>query len=359
MRMNRWWLSLILMVACGKSEAGETPGGATDAADTVEATDTDTDTAAQGDAAGACPTIASFDALDGTPCALEGTECQSVGCSDPCQHCNILRCSGGQWQRLEAFPADCSEVTDSADADEQPDANLTDVTVPCPDPGTAEGTPCAQEGQSCGDCGSDPCQFCNLLRCQGGVWTHLEAFPDPNCDDTGDVTEGDAEDCSNQGCGEPPLCGSECAAPCGCCTCSKGESFCHEDLTGVSVRTCSSLGCYAETDCPAGDACFAAGPLGTGCASGIGSCAGVKETYDWIVGEGQAKCELDTDCKILSGSCGAGLGGCWEAVTIPTSQQVLAALGARYSALGCTEAVCDCAPQPASVKCVTGKCSLP
>ena len=49
---------------------------------------------------------------------------------------------------------------------------------------TAVGTSCAQEGQSCGgESCTDPCSFCNIIRCTSGVWTQMEAFPDPNCSD--------------------------------------------------------------------------------------------------------------------------------------------------------------------------------
>lgn len=47
----------------------------------------------------------------------------------------------------------------------------------CPsDIGSADGQPCSEEGKSCGNC-SDPCQFCNIIQCQGGVWKHMEVFP--------------------------------------------------------------------------------------------------------------------------------------------------------------------------------------
>jgi hypothetical protein len=42
------------------------------------------------------------------------------------------------------------------------------------------GNACSPEGASCGSC-TDPCQFCNLLQCQGAKWQAVEAFPDPNC----------------------------------------------------------------------------------------------------------------------------------------------------------------------------------
>jgi hypothetical protein len=39
---------------------------------------------------------------------------------------------------------------------------------------------CAPEGMTCGHC-SDPCSACNLLRCQSGTWTGVEASPSPSC----------------------------------------------------------------------------------------------------------------------------------------------------------------------------------
>jgi hypothetical protein len=50
--------------------------------------------------AGGCP--ADPDRAVGTPCAPEGTTCGR--CLDSCGWCNILHCTGGRWQRVEAFP---------------------------------------------------------------------------------------------------------------------------------------------------------------------------------------------------------------------------------------------------------------
>lgn len=56
---------------------------------------------------------------------------------------------------------------------------IADAGTGCPaDPSSAEGTPCAPDGTSCGRC-TDSCGWCNLLSCQGGIWTRLEAFPPP------------------------------------------------------------------------------------------------------------------------------------------------------------------------------------
>ena len=40
---------------------------------------------------------------------------------------------------------------------------------------------CATAGAFCGGPCTDPCSFCNVLRCESGRWMRLEAFPDPTC----------------------------------------------------------------------------------------------------------------------------------------------------------------------------------
>lgn len=50
----------------------------------------------------------------------------------------------------------------------------------CPGEFPQDGTPCDAEGLICGGPCEDPCSFCNLSSCEGGVWTQLEA-PPANC----------------------------------------------------------------------------------------------------------------------------------------------------------------------------------
>lgn len=50
----------------------------------------------------------------------------------------------------------------------------------CPGEFPEDGTPCDAEGLICGGPCEDPCSFCNLSSCEGGVWTQLEA-PPANC----------------------------------------------------------------------------------------------------------------------------------------------------------------------------------
>lgn len=54
----------------------------------------------------------------------------------------------------------------------------------CPsNPEAAIGQTCDEENKTCGEC-SNPCQFCNLIRCEAGKWSPIEAAPPP-CDDAG------------------------------------------------------------------------------------------------------------------------------------------------------------------------------
>jgi hypothetical protein len=123
-----------------------------------------------------------FEAADGQPCAQDGQSC-SAGCVDRCQFCNILRCEGGRWSRLEVFPdpncgADAAVPVDAAVlADAAPSADAEPI---CPaDLFAALGTACAVEDTFCGGEQCGPCGFCNLIRCTGGVWERLEAPPPP------------------------------------------------------------------------------------------------------------------------------------------------------------------------------------
>ena len=40
-----------------------------------------------------------------------------------------------------------------------------------------EGSPCANEGEFCSPGCDDPCEFCNVVTCEGGTWQGLEVFP--------------------------------------------------------------------------------------------------------------------------------------------------------------------------------------
>jgi len=97
----------VLLVGCGdgtsSDDAGVTGmdagaavdagGGGADAGDT-DAGDTD---AGSADCAGATVDEA---------CSDEGAVCGGP-CTDECSFCNLLRCSGGVWNRVEVFPTPC------------------------------------------------------------------------------------------------------------------------------------------------------------------------------------------------------------------------------------------------------------
>jgi hypothetical protein len=131
--------------------------------------------------------------------------CSEAPCEDGATVCSAGRgrtCTGGAWLEFEdgpcmpaprptppvasglpdATPPDAEPGDASGDArDASADAGDAADAGDCPaDLGAALGTPCPKEGQFCGSCGN-PCQFCNLLRCERGKWGRLEVPPAP-CD---------------------------------------------------------------------------------------------------------------------------------------------------------------------------------
>lgn len=54
--------------------------------------------------------LASATSADAGPSCVEGSSCSQAGawcgaqCTDPCQFCNRLICSGSTWERMEVFP---------------------------------------------------------------------------------------------------------------------------------------------------------------------------------------------------------------------------------------------------------------
>ena len=83
------------------------------------------------------------------------------------------------------------------------------------------------------------------------------------------------------------------------------------------------------------------------------TCASIEARYEQVLEE-KASCEQPSDCRITAGHCGAGIGGCWYAVSGDVSE--LDTLAERYRDLGCTSVVCRCAAPPESASCVAGRC---
>ncbi|MBP7125986.1 hypothetical protein KBD49_06445 [Myxococcota bacterium] len=91
-------------------------------------------------------------------------------------------------------PADPS-AEPASDVPVAPDPGGQDTPQePCPqDFHGADGTPCPEEDRVCGGPCTDRCQFCSVLRCEGGFWTWIEVFPDPNCGDAAPGEDGTAD----------------------------------------------------------------------------------------------------------------------------------------------------------------------
>ena len=106
-----------------------------------------------------------------------------------------------------------------ADAGPAADGGMTADGAPaCPaDIGGAVDTACSVDGQYCGgEVCTDPCQFCNLIHCEGGFWRMMEAFP-------------------------------QTCFPCGDGECVEGEQYCEERFSGLAGGSTT----YACMDAPA------------------------------------------------------------------------------------------------------------
>jgi hypothetical protein len=78
---------------------------------------------------------------------------------------------------LLCFAAACSTSTGGGhDGAAGADGGGADGNLACTT--AVEHDACASEGAVCGSC-SNPCQFCNQLRCVSGHWTAMESAPAP------------------------------------------------------------------------------------------------------------------------------------------------------------------------------------
>jgi hypothetical protein len=114
--------------------------------------------------AGACPSSIT----EGEACATEGQSCGGP-CTDACSFCNLFRCEGGEWTRLEVFPAPCFDCGDEGLRCRQ-DTEYCDILVGGAEPGF--------ESFSCNS---------DLNTCDGPPTCDCLALsPGSTCDDSGD-----------------------------------------------------------------------------------------------------------------------------------------------------------------------------
>jgi hypothetical protein len=190
----------------------------------------------------------------------------------------------------------------SASVDGSVDSSLgTDSdagTSACPaDISAAVGASCSREGRSCGgDQCRNPCEFCNVIQCRGGVWVQVEAPPMP-CEAGTDA--------------QPIEAGSTCSKN---SQCTKGET-CSGGLLGTcSLPSDYRIFCISNDGCPSGQTCSS--PTGGYCSCSSAAVCPTGWTCDTqlfiqscCAGSG-ATCISDNDCcpgsqpmHCTSGSC--------------------------------------------------------
>lgn len=140
----------------------------------------------------------------GSVCASAGEVCKPPA-GDPCAPEPYVECAGGKWVEKPGVPADdcggtsqpttgtgTEPTTDGTTATPMTSTGTTTETGTGTTAGTTgggvvcdpndlpePGTPCANEGEFCSPGCTDPCQFCNVVKCENGVWIQLEAPPAP------------------------------------------------------------------------------------------------------------------------------------------------------------------------------------
>lgn len=201
--------------------------------------------------------------------------------------------------------------------------------------------------------------------CEAGICVAVEE-PEPEvCPETSPLNN------DNNSCRTPDLrCsyGEECC--CGECFASL-ECFCTEDGTFACAATdacfidscegrcdeddpqvCGTDGVTYDNVCDSSDAGVEVASEGP-CEDGD-VCQSILDDYAALVTSNTA-CTQDSDCQLLNGQCGVGVGGCYEIVNQNVTQAQLNDLGRRYSEDDtCVGPVCDCPPAPEEIFCGQG-----
>ena len=216
-------------------EASDVPE-ASDASDPPgDATEGPTDPGKPTDAAepGCPPDL--FAALD-QPCTEEGTYCGGENCDDPCQFCNIITCSAGNWTGVEVFP--------------DPNCGDEGGGDPCADVGCAETPLCGQECTA--ECGRCPCDKGTATCKNEESGSAVHVCSSNNC-------------IAVNPCGSGALCVNGGDAGLGC---TNGVLSC-ENVEAMYAGAVSHQSCNAPEDCQI---------LAGQCGGGLGGCWEVTNT---------------------------------------------------------------------------------
>jgi hypothetical protein len=140
-------------------------------------------------------------------------------------------------------------------------------------------------------------------------------------------------------------------------TCEPVPFYIFNGVECVPMEGCSCVGdeCdirYAATaDQTEQQACEAAHAV---CANRARSCEEIAALYDDYVSH--TACSDDTDCAVVHGQCGIGIGGCHHVLNRHWGAAGISSLGDMWLAAACSGPVCDCPAPPTSATCDSGVC---
>jgi len=135
--------------------------------------------------------------------------------------------------------------------------------------------------------------------------------------------------------------------------CEPASRYAFNGIECVAMDGCSCIGDDCDASYDSLEACEAAHAT---CSTNALSCDEIEALSDAYVSH--TACQDDSDCLMVYGQCGIGVGGCYHVVNREWDSAGLEAIGAAWANAGCTGPVCDCAEPPDTVICDDGVCAF-
>lgn len=135
--------------------------------------------------------------------------------------------------------------------------------------------------------------------------------------------------------------------------CEPASVYAFNGVECVAMSGCSCVGDDCDATYSSLDDCKAAHAV---CESRERTCNQLTALHDDYVSH--TACQDDSDCVMVWGLCGVGLGRCYHTINRRWGREGLSAIGDAWKAADCGGAVCACAEPPETVICDDGVCAF-
>jgi hypothetical protein len=133
--------------------------------------------------------------------------------------------------------------------------------------------------------------------------------------------------------------------------CEPGAVYVFNGIECVGMYGCACAGEDCDNVYRNRDACHRAS---IACVGGPTTCDDIVAVHDEYIS--RVSCMDDSDCVVIEGQCGIGLGGCHQVINRHWGAEGLATLGEAWFEAGCIRPVCDCPAPPESAACIDERC---